>query len=114
MPFLPGNEAQVYPRVWVLGGSGKSRAEYVGDVALAAGDYDQALEAFRSALRSFARSQAGVETRARVYRKVGQTEERRGHPDRAYDAYLKAIELNPEEAHARERVAAMERAAGFE
>jgi tetratricopeptide (TPR) repeat protein len=90
------------------------RAETLGDVALGAGEHATAEAAYRDSLRLLARAKAGAVVRARLYRKIGQVEEDRGKPDRAYDAYRRALELNPAEPHARKRVAAMERAAGFE
>jgi tetratricopeptide (TPR) repeat protein len=90
------------------------RAEYLGDVALRAGEHALAEDAFRDSLRLLARAKAGAEVRARLYRKIGQVDEDRGSPDRAYDDYRKALELNPEEPYARRRVRAMERAAGFD
>jgi hypothetical protein len=44
---------------------------------------------------------------------IGEAEELRGEPARAYDAYRMALKLHPEESHARKRVAEMERAAGL-
>lgn len=89
------------------------RSERLGDVLLAAGEPAAAVEAFQAALAAAARGPAGPHDRARVYRKLGQAEEARGGPDRAYDAYRRALELYPEEPHAAARVAAMEREAGF-
>jgi tetratricopeptide (TPR) repeat protein len=90
------------------------RAEYLGDVALRAEEHALAEESFRDSLGMLARAKAGAQIRARLYRKIGQVEEDRGDPDRAYDSYRTALELDPEEPHAQRRVEAMERAAGFD
>ena len=44
----------------------------------------------------------------------GEAQERRARPDLAYDAYRRAVELNPDEHRARKRLTEMERAAGFD
>ncbi len=91
-----------------------ARAEYLGDVALVADDEATALSSYRDALGIVARTNASPKHRARLYGKIGRAEEQRGRPDLAYDAYRMALELNPDEARARERVSEMERAAGFD
>lgn len=90
------------------------KAERQGDLELAAGDPEQAIGTYRRALGISARNPGTSFVRSRIYRKIGHAEERRGHPDRAYDAYRRSLELQPEEAHALARVAAMERAAGLD
>jgi len=90
------------------------QAEHLGDVLVRAGRGSAAVTAYREALGLFARANAGGSARARLYRKIGQAEEQDGHPDRGYDAYRRALELDPDEVVARRRVTAMERAAGFE
>jgi O-antigen ligase/tetratricopeptide (TPR) repeat protein len=90
------------------------RAENLGDVALAAGDAEAAATGYRDALGILARGGGAAEYRARLYRKIGDAEARAGRPDRAYDAYRRALELDPDEARAREQVAHMEQAAGFD
>jgi tetratricopeptide (TPR) repeat protein len=90
-------------------------AEWVGHAALAAGDPDAAVAAYREALALVARRPGNpVLWRAAIYRDIGRAEEARRATDRAYDAYRKAIELNPEEPHARRRLAEMHKAAGLE
>lgn len=88
-----------------------SLQEFAGQVALAAGEGEEALGAFRRALHLAAQAGAGRPWRARLYREIGQAEEQAGRPDRAYDFYLKALELEPEEPHARKRVREMREAA---
>lgn len=90
------------------------RAEQLGDVALTSGDAVLALSAYRDALGIVSKTSAGKLQRSRLYRKIGVAEEQRGRTDLAYDAYRRALELNPEETKAAERVAEMQRAAGFE
>ena len=67
----------------------------------------------RGALALHARGSADPGTRARLYGRIGEAEERRGNAGRAYDAYKIALGLNPEEPRARKRVREMERAAGL-
>ena len=90
------------------------RAEQLGDVALSAEDQALAVEAYRDALGILARATGNAKHRARLYRKIGEAEEQRARPDLAYDAYRKAVELNPDEPRARKRLTEMERAAGFD
>jgi tetratricopeptide (TPR) repeat protein len=88
--------------------------EYRGDVALWAGMPDDAIASFRDSLRLLAESRGAASSRARLYRRIGQAEEAAGRPDRAYDAYKRALELNPDQTYALARVRAMEDAAGFD
>ncbi len=90
------------------------RAEQLGDVALSAQDQALAVGAYRDALGILARTTGNAKHRARLYRKIGEAEEQRARPDLAYDAYRKAVELNPDELRARKRLTEMERAAGFD
>ena len=80
---------------------------------MAAGRDPDAVEAFREAISLAARAGEGPEARARLYRRVGQAEEKAGHPDRAYDAYRMALRLDPDEPLAKKRIAEMEKAAGI-
>ena len=89
-----------------------SVSDHLGSVALRVGDVELAVRSFREALGKVARTGGNPHTRARLYRRIGQAEEHRNRPDRAYDAYKKALALNPEEPVARRRVAEMEAAAG--
>ncbi len=90
------------------------RAEQLGDVALSAEDETLAIGAYRDALGIAARASANAKYRARLYRKIGEAQELRARPDLAYDAYRRAVELNPDELRARKRLTEMERAAGFD
>ncbi len=90
------------------------RAEQLGDVARSAEDPALAVGAYRDALGILARTTASARHRARLYRKIGEAEEQRARPDLAYDAYRKAVDLNPDESRARKRLTEMERAAGFD
>ena len=87
-------------------------AAHLGKLLVSSGDPEAAIGTFREALGLSARSFGTAAARAKLYRQIGQAEESRGQPGRAYDAYLMALELNPEERHAKRRVAEMQRAAG--
>ncbi len=90
------------------------RAEQLGDVALSAQNQALAVGAYRDALGILARTTGNAKYRARLYRKIGEAQERGARPDLAYDAYRKAVELNPDELRASKRLTEMERAAGFD
>jgi tetratricopeptide (TPR) repeat protein len=87
--------------------------EHLGDVSLAAARAREAVRAYRRALGLAAKGGAAPRLRARLYRKIGQAEERRGDVDAAYDAYRMALQVDPQEPHAARRMAAMEEAAGL-
>ena len=86
--------------------------EQIGQLMLAAEQAEEALIAFRGAIARVARGSGDPGARARLYREMGQAEERAGRADHAYDAYKKALELNPEEGFAKNRMAQMRKAAG--
>jgi tetratricopeptide (TPR) repeat protein len=86
--------------------------ENLGDVSLALGDGETARASFRDALALLARQGDNPRVRARIYAKIGASEEMLGRPDRAYDAYRLALELNPDEPRAREAFDGMRRDAG--
>ena len=86
---------------------------FLGDTAYAVHDAELALSAYREALALLARSKAPEKVRARVYAKIGRAEEQRGHPDRAYEDYRRALKLDPEEPWAKRRVKEIEGAAGL-
>jgi tetratricopeptide (TPR) repeat protein len=96
---------------WTAEPSSTVAAELVGVAALAAGEPARALEGFQAALRSGARGSADARTRARLYRGVGQAEEARARIDLAYEAYRRALELDPAEPLARARLLEIERRA---
>ncbi|TDI49750.1 MAG: tetratricopeptide repeat protein [Acidobacteria bacterium] len=87
-------------------------SERLGDAAAAGGQYDYALSALNDALRKIAIQAANPLPRARLYRKIAEVEQTRGRPDRAYDAYKRALAANPDDAQAQQRILEMERAAG--
>lgn len=87
------------------------RHEHLGRAALAADRAGDAVEAFRAALHLASRQRLGGGLRARLYREIGQAEERAGAAGRAYDAYRFAVELDPAEAVAARRLAEMQAAA---
>jgi len=88
-------------------------AEHLGDVLLHGGAAVEAIDAYRRALTIVAAGTANLQTRARLNRKIGQSEERRGEVGRAYDAYVRALELDDSEAVSRRRIDEMEAAAGM-
>jgi|GEM_PF-6500250 len=85
----------------------------LGDAALAAGDFDLARKAYRDGIGLLARQGKATGYRSLLYRKIGQVEEKAGRPDKAYDAYRIALELNPEEWFAGRRMKQMREAAGI-
>lgn len=89
-----------------------THVEHWAQVALRAGRMEDAIEGFNAALAILARTSAQPAWRARLYRQIGQAEEARQRADRAYDAYRRALALDPQEAHALRRLSEMERAAG--
>jgi tetratricopeptide (TPR) repeat protein len=78
-----------------------------------AGRLPEALRAYRDALGLVARGDGSALARARIYRRIGEAEERRGDPSAAYDAYRMALRLAPDEPQARRRLAAMRASAGL-
>ena len=92
------------PAAWV--------AEHLGGTLLAAGDPLGAIDGFRRALARVARERGDATTRARLYRRIGQAEEARGEAASAFEAYGRAVELDPAEPVARRRLAEMRARAG--
>ncbi len=85
-------------------------ARVLGDTARAASRPDLALNAYRHGLGTLARRNARPVERAFFYRRIGEAQEELKRADLAYDAYVKALELNPAEPHARRRVTALAKA----
>jgi tetratricopeptide (TPR) repeat protein len=90
-----------------------THVEHWAQVALRAGRAEEAIGGFNDALGILARTSPQPAWRARLYRQIGQAEESRRRPDRAYDSYRMALTLDPEEEHARLRMHEMKRASGF-
>ncbi len=88
-------------------------AQHLGNVMLQAGRPDEAVKAFRNALSLVSRGSGDKGWRAGLYSAIGGAEEARGKPDVAYDAYRKAVDLDPGQEGARRRLAEMEKAAGI-
>ena len=88
-------------------------SERLGDAAAADRQYDYALSALNDALRKVALYSANSLPRARLYRKIAAVEQSRGRPDRAYDAYKRALAADPDDEQAARRIAEMERAAAI-
>jgi tetratricopeptide (TPR) repeat protein len=86
-------------------------AEQLGGALAAAGDGAGAIDAFRRALAAAARAGGDAKIRARLHRRIGQAEELRGQGGRAFEAYRRAVELDPEEPVATRRLAEMRAAA---
>jgi Tfp pilus assembly protein PilF len=80
---------------------------------LQAGRPDEAVKSFRDALSLVSRGSGDKGWRAGLYSAIGGAEEARGKPDVAYDAYRKAVDLDPGQERARQRLAEMEKAAGI-
>jgi len=89
-------------------------AEFFGDILARAKQDEQAKQAFREALSLLAHDTGEPLERARLYKKIGAAEERLGEFDRAYDDYVRAVELDPGEEFARKRLAAFNKAAGVD
>ncbi len=87
-------------------------AEQLGGALVEAKDADAAIAAYRRALSRLARDQASAAVRARLYRKIGQAEEAGGAGGRAFDAYRRAVELDPAEPIAARRLREMRASAG--
>jgi len=86
--------------------------DQAGTIAARAGRPEIAIEAFRRALALAARNDESAERRAILYRKIGQALDVQGSSDQAYDAYKRALALDPLESYAARRVREMEDAAG--
>lgn len=86
--------------------------EQFGRIALAAGEPSVAAFAFRDALGKVARASGSRGWRARLYRQIGQALDAQDKAHLAYDAYRRALELNPSDRHAHRRLEAMKSAAG--
>lgn len=85
--------------------------EFYGEIALAAGRGADAEAAFRRSLELILTEGAGPARRARLYEALGRSLESQGRADVAYDAFRRAVDLDPNAANASERLAAYERSA---
>jgi len=88
-------------------------SEQLGSALGAAGDTEGAIAAYRRALAREAREGGDPRVRARLYRRIGQAEEIAGRAARAFEAYRRAVELDPAESVAVRRLAEMRAAAGL-
>lgn len=88
-------------------------AGFLGDTARAAGRPEVAIRAYRHGLGLLARGNSSPQARAFQYRRIGEAQEDRHRMDLAYDAYAKALELYPDEPHARRRIRALAPNDGF-
>jgi len=82
-------------------------ANFLGDTARAAAQPELAIQAYRHALGLLARRNARPRARAFLYRRIGEAQEDLHRNDLAYDAYTKALELNPDEPYAKKRAVAL-------
>jgi tetratricopeptide (TPR) repeat protein len=89
-----------------------AKVEFAGRVALAAGETEEAIRAYRDALGLVAREGGSDRYRAYLYVLLGQAEEKRGRPDVAYDHYKRALALDPERKDAAGRLEGMRVGAG--
>jgi len=88
-----------------------SLSERLGIAAAAGEQYEYALSALNDALRKIAVHSDNGGRRAGLYRRIAEVERSRGRPDRAYDAYRRALDADPNDARAKQRIAEMEKAA---
>jgi tetratricopeptide (TPR) repeat protein len=79
--------------------------EVLGDCLLASGRTADSVLSYRSALGIVVRGGASAGQMSRLYRKIGESYERAGEGDRAFDAYTKALELVPSDVLASMRLA---------
>ena len=86
--------------------------EHLGLALMAGGDSTAAVRSLDVSLRLAARAGAPAPVRARLYRELGQAHELGARADLAFDAYRRAVALDPREAHAARRLDEMRRAAG--
>jgi tetratricopeptide (TPR) repeat protein len=82
--------------------------EFYGEVALAAGKGADAEAAFRRALELVLTADSHPVRRARLYDALGRSLESQGRPDFAYDAFRRAVALDPTLGNASARVATYE------
>jgi tetratricopeptide (TPR) repeat protein len=82
---------------------------HLARTARRAGRHGLALETYRKALRIAARVSSPPSSRAWLYAQIGQLQEELLRPDKAYDSYRRAIELDPGQSAARERIRELER-----
>lgn len=79
-------------------------AVFLGDTARAAAQPDLAIRSYRHGLTLLARRDAQPRARAYVYRRIGELHEDLYQMDLAYDAYSKALQIDPEEPFALARM----------
>jgi tetratricopeptide (TPR) repeat protein len=82
--------------------------EFYGEVALASGHGADAEAAFRRSLELVLIAGAQPARRARLYDALGRSLEAQGRPDFAYDAFRRAVALDPAARNAAARVASYE------
>jgi tetratricopeptide (TPR) repeat protein len=87
--------------------------EFYGEVELASGRGASAEAEFRRAIELVVAAGTDPVRRARLYDALGRSLEAQARPDYAYDAFRRAVELDPMAMNAAARVAAYEhRSAG--
>jgi tetratricopeptide (TPR) repeat protein len=86
--------------------------ELNGTVSLADIRFTDAEKAFRAALDRVVVSGGDAKRRSRVYTEIGMSLERQGRGDVAYDAFRRAVELDPDAREASNRIASYQRTIG--
>lgn len=79
-------------------------AGFLGDAAMAADQPERAIEAYRHGLSVLARGKGQPAPRAHLYRRIGEVYDALGQADLAYDQYRRALDLRPDEPHAKRRM----------
>jgi tetratricopeptide (TPR) repeat protein len=78
--------------------------EFYGEVALVAKRASEAELSFRRALEKALVQDAGPAQRARLYDALGRSLEAQGRADVAYDAFRRAVAIDPAAVHAQARL----------
>src|SRR5262249_17470885 len=88
--------------------------EALGAAELTIGDPSLASQDFLRALAGWAPEPTSPVVLSRLYTEIGDAEKLAGRPERAYDSFRRAVEMDPSAVVARARLESMEHAAGVE